>query len=97
MCYNPMIKSWRHKGIKLFYETGSTAGIQQKHADKLHSILQALDFITSPEQMNFPNLGFHSLKGDLKGFYAVKVSANWRVIFAVEGEDVVLVNYIDYH
>jgi len=37
-----MIKSWRHKGLKLFYDTGSTAKIQRKHADKLHDILQQL-------------------------------------------------------
>jgi len=92
-----MIRSWRHKGLKLFYDTGSTAKIQRKHANKLHDILQALDFATAPEQMNFPGLGWHTLKGDLKGFYAVKVSANWRVIFAFEGKDAILVDYKDYH
>ena len=49
-----MIKNWQHKGLKLFYDTGSTAKIQSKHKDKLHDILQALDFVTAPEQMNFP-------------------------------------------
>lgn len=92
-----MIKSWRHKGLKLFYDTGSIAGVQPKHASKLHTILQALDFVTAPEQMNFPGLEFHPLKGDLGGFYAVKVSANWRIIFAFEESDVILVDYIDYH
>lgn len=92
-----MIKSWRHKGLKLFYETGSTAKIQFKHANKLHTILQALDAVTAPEQMNFPGLELHSLQGDLKEFYAVKVSANWRIIFSFEETDVILVDYVDYH
>ncbi len=92
-----MIKSWQHKGLKLFYDTGSVAKIQHKHADRLHDILQALDFATAPQQMNFPGLDLHALKGSLKGFYSVKVSANWRVIFAFEGKDVILVDYIDYH
>ena len=92
-----MIKSWRHKGLRLFYETGSTAKIQAKHADKLHDILQALDFATAPEQMNFPGLDFHKLSGDLKGYYSVTVNKNWRVIFMFEGKDAILVNYIDYH
>ena len=65
-----MIKSWRHKGLKLFYDTGSTAKIQHKHSDKLHDILQALDFATTPQQMNFPGLDFHPLKGNLKKFYS---------------------------
>jgi len=92
-----MIKSWRHKGLKLFYETGSRVKIQSKHADRLHDILQALDFATAPEQMNFPALGLHKLTGDMKGFHAVKVSGNWRVIFCFENKDAILVDYLDYH
>jgi toxin HigB-1 len=92
-----MIKSWRHKGLKLFYTTGSKAKIQPNHASKLHDILQALDFATAPEQMNFPGLGFHKLKGAFEGFYAVKVNGNWRVIFGFDGKDVILVDYIDHH
>lgn len=92
-----MIKSWQHKGLKLFYDTGSTAKIQRKHADKLHDILQALDFATAPQQMNLPGLEFHALKGNLKRFYSVKVNANWRIIFAFEDKDAILIDYIDYH
>jgi proteic killer suppression protein len=92
-----MIKSWRHKGLKLFYDTGSTAKIQPKHAAKLHDILQLLDFITDPKQMNFPGFEFHALKGEFKDFYSVKVNANWRVIFAFEDKDPILIDYIDYH
>lgn len=92
-----MIKNWRHKGLKLFYETGNTSKIQAKHADKLHDVLQVLDVVTKPEQMNLPGLGFHKLVGDLKEFYAVKISANWRIIFKFDGSDIIAVDYIDYH
>ena len=92
-----MIKSWRHKGLKLFYETGSTAKINANHADRLHDILQALDFATSPEQMSLPGLNLHKLKGNLKDSYAVSVSGNWRLTFKFEGQDAVLVDYQDYH
>ena len=92
-----MIKTWKHKGLKLFYDTGSTAKIQKKHENRIHDILQALDVITQPEQMNFPGLDFHKLKGDLKGCCAVKVSGNWRIIFGFDGVDVILVDYLDYH
>jgi len=92
-----MIKSWQHKGLKLFYETGSTAKINTQHADKLHDILQVLDVAMAPEEMNLPGLKFHVLKGDLKGFYAVTVRANWRIIFKFEGQDAILVDYQDYH
>lgn len=92
-----MIKSWRHKGLKLFYDTGSKAKINANHADRLHDILQVLDFVTSPEQMALPGLKFHKLSGELKGFYAVSVSSNWRLTFAFDGPDAVLVGYQDHH
>ncbi len=92
-----MIKSWKHKGLKLFYDTGSKAKIQASHADRLHDILQALDAATKPEHMNLPGLAFHPLTGPLKGFYSVKVNGNWRVIFEFEGSDAILVDYLDYH
>jgi len=59
--------------------------------------LQALDVATAPKQMDFPGLGFHKLKGDLKRFYSVKISGNWRIIFGFEGTDAILINYLDYH
>ena len=92
-----MIKTWRHKGLKLFYDTGSVAKIQANHANNIHDILQALDFSTNPENMNLPGLNFHKLTGNLKDFYAVTVNKNWRIIFMFEGKDAILVDYLDYH
>jgi len=92
-----MIKSWRHKGLKNFYETGSKAGIQPKHADILGMLLMQLASAIKPEDMNTPGNNFHSLRGDLKDYYSIKVSANWRLIFQFEGQDAILVNYLDYH
>lgn len=92
-----MIKSWKYKGLKSFYETGNTAKIQAKHADKLHDILQVLDVAKDPNQMNLPGLNLHKLQGNLKGFYAVNVSGNWRIIFAFNGKDAFAVDYVDYH
>ena len=92
-----MIKSWKHKGLKLFYATGSVAKIQAAHAERIHDILQTLDAATTPEQMNLPGLTFHKLSGNLKEFHSVKVNGNWRIIFGFEGHDAILVDYKDYH
>jgi proteic killer suppression protein len=92
-----MIKSWQHKGLKLFYETGSTAKINSQHADKLHDILQVLDVATTANELNLPGFKLHKLSGDLKNFYSVKVNTNWRLIFKFEDHDVILVDYVDYH
>lgn len=92
-----MILSYRHKGLKQFAETGSKAGIQPKHSERLRRLLTALDVASAPDDMNAPGNNLHPLKGDLRGHWSVFVSGNWRVTFAFEGEDVVLVDYPDYH
>jgi proteic killer suppression protein len=92
-----MIKSWKHKGLRLFFQSGVTSGIQAKHQTKLKIILQLLDAAVQPEDMDLPGFRFHSLKGRLKDHYSVTVNANWRVIFSFEKKDAHLVDYLDYH
>lgn len=92
-----MIKSFKHKGLKVFFETGITKGVTNQHAKRLRLILARLHVSRSPEDMRLPGLKLHKLKGILKESYAVCVSGNWRVIFRFEGEHVIDVDYIDYH
>lgn len=92
-----MIKTWQHKGLKKFYETGSKAGIQPKHAETLRLLLLQLASAIKAEDMNTPGNNFHPLHRELSGYFSVKVSGNWRLIFQFEKEDVILVDYIDYH
>jgi proteic killer suppression protein len=92
-----MIKSFRHKGLKQFVETGSKAGIQPTHAPRLRRLLTALDVAIRPEDMGAPGYDLHPLKGNLAGHWSVSVSGNWRLTFLFEGEDAVLVDYQDYH
>jgi len=92
-----MIKSWKHKGLKLFYETGSARGIQVQHAVRLTIILQRLDAAIKPDDLNLPGMKFHSLKGQYKGYYSVSVNGNWRVIFKFENGHAILIDYLDYH
>jgi len=92
-----MIRSFRHKGLKAFYSTGSKAGIQAKHADRLRLILARLDASSELNDMNLPGLRLHKLSGSLKDFWAVEVSGNWRVVFRFEKQDVLEVDYLDYH
>jgi proteic killer suppression protein len=92
-----MIKSFQHKGLENFYTTGSKAGIQAKHAPKLRRILGVLDVATKIEDVSLPGYRLHPLMGKQKGFFSVWVNGNWRVIFRFVGDDVELVNYLDYH
>lgn len=92
-----MIRNFRHKGIQVFFQTGSKAGIQATHAPRLRLQLARLDSAAVPDEMNLPGWGFHKLGGTMRDHYAVAVNKNWRLTFAFEGRDAVLVDYLDYH
>ena len=92
-----MIKSIRHKGLRRFYETGSTAGIQATHAKKIRLELTALDTATRIGDMAIPGFGLHSLKGTRKGQWAISVSGNWRLTFEFRDGNVYVLDYEDYH
>lgn len=92
-----MIKSFSNKGLKLFFETGSTKGVLAKQKIKLGLILDHLDSALQLQDMNFPGSGFHPLKGNYKGYYAVTVSGNWRIIFQFSEGHAYNVDYLDYH
>jgi proteic killer suppression protein len=92
-----MIKSFIHKGLRKFYASGSTAGIQKKHEKKLRLILANLDQVEEPDDMDLPGLFMHQLKGDRKDIWSVRVSGNWRITYRFTGRDVEIVNYEDYH
>lgn len=92
-----MIKTFRHKGLEAFFRTASKAGIQPHHAEKLNTLLTALDNATGPDDMNAPKWRRHALGGDLAGHWSVWVNGNWRLTFRFVGEDVELVDYQDYH
>lgn len=92
-----MIRSFRHHGLQRFFETGSKAGIVAAHAGKLRLQLAALDRAVRPADMSAPSWGLHPLKGDLQGHWAITVNGNWRMIFAFDGRDAILVDYLDYH
>ena len=92
-----MIGSSLHKGLERFYASGKKSGIQPKHAERLRLILGRLDAVREPRDMNLPGLGLHKLSGRLRGFWSVEVSGNWRVIFRFEEDNVMDVDYLDYH
>jgi len=92
-----MIRSIRHKGLKRFYEDDDRRGVIAEHAEKLRDILVRLDAARGVADMDLPGFRLHALKGELKGFWAVTVRANWRVVFRVAEHDVLDVDYVDYH
>lgn len=92
-----MIRTFKHKGLEAFFRTGSRAGIQPAHAAKLKRQLTALNNAKVPEHMTIPGWRLHPLHGSLTGHWSIEVSGNWRLTFAFEGNDAILVDYQDYH
>jgi len=92
-----MVKSFRHAWVEKFFKTGSKAGIQPAHATKLSIQLYALDGAKSPSDLNTPGWRLHPLTGDLEGHWSIRVNGNWRLTFKFDGEDAILVDYLDYH
>ena len=92
-----MIRSFRHKGLKRLHEDEDTRSLNAGHIEKLRRILARLDIARVPQDLDLPGYRLHPLKGDLKGFWAVTVQANWRVVFRLEEGQVFDVDYTDYH
>lgn len=92
-----MIRSFRHKELRRRYESNDVRGIGPQHLKRLRTILTRLDAANAPADMDLPGLRLHPLKGDLRGFYAVDVSGNWRVVFRFENEEPRDVDYGGYH
>ena len=92
-----MIKSFKHKGLRRFFETGSLAGIQASHANRLRIQLAALDTAQTIDDMDVPGFRLHPLKGDRTGLWSITVNGNWRVTFEFIDGHTYIVNYEDYH
>lgn len=92
-----MIESFRHKGLKRFFEDDVGRKLPADMLERIRSILTLLDAAKVIKDMDRPTLGLHPLKGDLKGFWAVTVRANWRIIFRFDEAKAYDVDFLDYH
>ena len=92
-----MIRSFRHKGLKQFFETGSRRGVPAQFAPRLRRQLDYLDAARAGQDMNLPGFDLHQLKGDRKGTWSITVSGNWRITFKFQGTDAFDVDFEDYH
>jgi proteic killer suppression protein len=90
------IRSFAHKGLRAFYCDGDLGAIGSEFHGKAKLILSALAAATCVDDVKGAH-GFHPLKGNRKGTYSMKVSANWRMTFKFSQGHVVNVNFEDYH
>jgi len=91
------IESIKHKALQGFAETGKSAGIIQPK--RLTNMLAFIANAGSFDELRTPpNFGFHALKGDRKGTYAMTVTKNWRLTFTkLDDRRVGELDLEDYH
>lgn len=92
-----MIKSFRHKGLRKVFDSGSTSGIQANHSKRLRMQLAALDTAQAVEDMDIPGFRLHPLKGKLRGRWSITVNGNWRLTFEFQDGNAYVLDYEDYH
>jgi proteic killer suppression protein len=92
-----MIESFRHKGLRRFYEQGDRSKLPSQMTERIAIILAALDVAKSIDDLNRPSFRLHPLKGELRGFWSITVTANWRIVFRFEDRNALDVDFMDYH
>lgn len=92
-----MIRSIRHKALQRFWTRDDASGLRPDWISKVGRLMDALDLARAPQELAVTGIGFHALRGGLKGRYAMTVSRNWRLTFGWDGEDAVDVDLEDYH
>ena len=92
-----MIRSFRHKGLLRFWTRSDASGLRPDWVPKIERLLEALDLARRPQDMAIIGAGFHALRGDLRGRYALTVSRNWWLTFGWDGDDAIDVDLEDYH
>jgi proteic killer suppression protein len=92
-----MIRSFRHKGLQRFWARSDTTGLRPDWIKKIERLLDLIDLARASRELDVPGTGFHPLRGDLRGRYAMTVSRNWRLTFSWDGEDAIDLDLEDYH
>ena len=92
-----MIERFKHKGLKRLFEHGDRSKINPNHVQKIERILAQLDAAETVEHMRQPGYRLHELHGDLRDFYAVNVSGNWRIVFKFKDGKAKEIDLVDYH
>lgn len=92
-----MIKTFAHKGLKRLFERDDPGGVRADQARRIRAVLAHLDEAKQPSDLALPGYRLHPLRGDLKGYWSVTVSGNWRIVFRFEKGDALDVELLDYH
>lgn len=92
-----MIGNIKHKGLKRLFEKGDKSKLRKDQADKAELFLSILNEAETIEECDILGFGLHELKGDMKGYWSVFVSKNFRIVFRFEDGIAFDLDLVDYH
>jgi proteic killer suppression protein len=92
-----MIGSFKHRGLKRFYEKGNRSGLDARMVPKIEEILSVLEAAATVDEADIPGYRLHPLTGNLRGFWSVRVTGNWRIIFRFDDGEASDIDLVDYH
>jgi proteic killer suppression protein len=92
-----MIRSFKHQGLKRLFQKGDRSKVNADHLARIEDILARLDIAETADFLDLPGYNLHQLRGNLKRFWSVRISGNWRIIFRISDGDVYDVDLVDYH
>jgi proteic killer suppression protein len=92
-----MIVSFKHKGLRKLFETGSAVGVQAAHTRRLKMQLTALHTAQTIDDMDIHGFRLHSLKGGSAKRWSIWINGNWRMTFEFKDGNVYVIDYEDYH
>ena len=97
ICGMTCLMEFRHKGLRRFWEAGDTRGISGNLTARLNRRLDDLDAATTPDDLRIPGYRLHLLTGERAGYWSIRVSGNWRLVFRFRDGEAVDVDLVDYH
>ncbi|MCY3896196.1 MAG: type II toxin-antitoxin system mRNA interferase toxin, RelE/StbE family [Chloroflexi bacterium] len=92
-----MIRTIRHRGLKRLHDQGDASRLRADQRERIRVALTMLDSARSPDDLAVPGFRLHQLKGRLRGFWSMRITGNWRIVFRFDGDDVFDVDFVDYH
>jgi len=92
-----MIENFRDRRLKRLYERGDRSQVAADLVDKVERVLARLDQALVIDDMDLPGYRLHRLRGELRDFWSVRLSGNWRIIFRFENGKASGIEMIDYH
>ncbi len=88
---------FRSRALRRLHERGDFSRVDPRYARRIGAILTQMGSAQNVGELRISSYRLHQLSGDRAGWWSIRVSANWRIIFRIEGDTLIDIDYVDYH